>query len=36
MGDIIDRIGMSKEFQNLVSKANEIGKLKASNVVKII
>ena len=36
MGDIIDRIGMSKEFQNLVSKANETGKLKASNVVKII
>jgi hypothetical protein len=36
MGDIIDRIGMSKEFQDLVSKANETGKLKASNVVKII
>ena len=36
MGDIIDRIGMSKEFQNLVNKANESGKLKASNVVKII
>ena len=36
MGDIIDRIGMSKEFQNLVNKANEFGKLKASNVVKII
>jgi hypothetical protein len=36
MGDIIDRIGMSKEFQNLVSKANETGKLKASNVVKVI
>ena len=36
MGDIIDRIGMSKEFQNLVSKANETGKLKSSNVVKII
>ena len=35
-GDIIDRIGMSKEFQNLVNKANESGKLKASNVVKII
>ena len=36
MGDIIDRIGMSKEFQNLVNKANESGKLKTSNVVKII
>jgi len=36
MGDIIDRIGMSNEFQNLVNKANESGKLKASNVVKII
>ena len=36
MGDIIDRIGMSKEFQNLVNKANESGKLKAYNVVKII
>ena len=36
MGDIIDRIGMSKEFQNLVNKANESGKLKASNVVRII
>ena len=36
MGDIIDRIGMSKEFQNLVNKANESGKLKASHVVKII
>jgi hypothetical protein len=36
MGDIIDRIGMSKEFQNLVNKANESGKLKASNVVRMI
>jgi hypothetical protein len=36
MGDIIDRIGMSKEFQNLVNKANESGKLKASNVVSMI
>ena len=36
MGDIIDRIGMSEAFQNLVSKANEIGKLKASNVVRMI
>jgi len=36
MGDIIDRIGMSKEFQNLVNKANESGKLKTSNVVRMI
>ena len=36
MGDIIDRVGMSEAFQNVVSKANEIGKLKASNVVKMI
>ena len=36
MGEIIDRIGMSKEFQNLVNKANESGKLKASNVVRMI
>ena len=36
MGDIIDRVGMSEAFQNVVSKANEIGKLKASNVVRII
>jgi len=36
MGDIIDRIGMSEAFQNVVNKANEIGKLKASNVVRMI
>ena len=36
MGDIIDRIGMSDAFQNVVNRANEIGKLKTSNVVKII
>ena len=36
MGDIIDRVGMSEPFQNVVSKANEIGKLKASNVVRMI
>ena len=36
MGDIIDRVGMSEAFQNVVSKANEIGKLKTSNVVKMI
>ena len=36
MGDIIDRIGMSEAFQNLVNKANESGKLKASNVVRMI
>ena len=35
MGDIIDRIGMSEAFQNVVNKANEIGKLKASNVVRM-
>ena len=36
MGDIIDRIGMSEAFQNVVNSANDIGKLKSSNVVKII
>ena len=36
MGDIIDRLGMSDAFQNVVNRANEIGKLKTSNVVKII
>ena len=36
MGDIIDRIGMSEAFQNVVNKANEIGKLKASNVIRMI
>ena len=36
MGDIIDRVGMSEAFQNVVNKANEIGKLKASNVVRMI
>ena len=36
MGDIIDRVGMSEAFQNIVNKANEIGKLKASNVVRMI
>ena len=36
MGDIIDRIGMSEAFQSVVNRANEIGKLKSSNVVKII
>ena len=36
MGDMIDRIGMSDAFQNVVNRANEIGKLKTSNVVKII
>ena len=35
MGDIIDRIGMSEAFQTVVNKANEIGKLKASNVVRM-
>ena len=35
MGDIIDRIGMSEAFQTVVNKANEVGKLKASNVVKM-
>ena len=35
MGDIIDRIGMSEAFQNVVNKANEIGKLKASNVIRM-
>ena len=36
MGDIIDRIGMSEAFQNVVNRANEIGKLKSSNVVRMI
>ena len=36
MGDFIDRVGMSEAFQNVVNKANEIGKLKASNVVRMI
>ena len=36
MGDIIDRVGMSEAFQNVVNKTNEIGKLKASNVVRMI
>jgi len=36
MGDIIDRIGMSEAFQNVVNRANEIGKLKSSNVVKML
>ena len=36
MGDIIDRVGMSEAFQNVVNKANEIGILKASNVVRMI
>ena len=36
MGDIIDRIGMSEAFQSVVNRANDIGKLKSSNVVKII
>ena len=35
MGDIIDRIGMSEAFQTVVNKANEIGKLKASSVVRM-
>ena len=36
MGDIIERLGMSDAFQNVVNRANQIEKLKTSNVVKII
>ena len=36
MGDIMDRIGMSDEFQSVTNWANEIGKLKTSNVIKKI
>ena len=33
MGDIIDRVGMSEEFQKLVNEASEYGTLTASNVL---
>ena len=33
MGDIIDRVGMSEEFQKLVNEASEHGTLTASNVL---
>ncbi len=33
MGEIVDRVGMSEEFQKLVSEANEYGTLISSNVL---
>ncbi len=33
MGDIIDRVGMSEEFQKLVNEASEYGTLTTSNVL---
>ena len=33
MGEIVDRVGMSEEFQKLVIEANEYGKLTSSNVL---
>ena len=36
IGDIINRIEMSDAFQSVKNIANEIGKLKTSNVIKII
>ena len=33
MGEIIDRVGMSEEFQKLVNEASEYGTLTASNVL---
>ena len=33
MGEIVDRVGMSEEFQKLVSEANEYGTLTSSNVL---
>ena len=32
-GEIVDRVGMSEEFQKLVSEANEYGTLISSNVL---
>ena len=36
MGEIIDKIGMSEGFQNIVNRANEIGTLKSANVINNI
>jgi len=36
MGEIIDKIGMSERFQNIVNRANEIGILKSANVINNI
>ena len=36
MGEIIDKIGMSEAFQNIVNRANEIGTLKSANVINNI
>ena len=33
MGEIVFRVGMSEEFQKLVSEANEYGTLTSSNVL---
>ena len=33
MGEIIDRVGMSEEFQKIVNEANEYGTLTTSNVL---
>ena len=33
MGEIIDRVGMSEEFQKIVNEASEYGTLTASNVL---
>ncbi len=33
MGEIVDRVGMSEEFQKLVNEASEYGTLKSSNVL---
>ena len=33
MGEIVDRVGMSEEFQKLVNEANEYGTLTSSNVL---
>ena len=33
MGEIIDRVGMSEEFQKIVNEASEYGTLTTSNVL---
>jgi hypothetical protein len=36
LGRTIDEVGMSEEFQKIVTKANTFGTLEKSRVVKII
>jgi hypothetical protein len=36
MGYFLDTVAMTEAFQNVVYRANEIGKLKTSNVLRML